>query len=171
MATAQAVRPDETLALEAARGDRRAFEELVRKYAGPIAAFCREIVRDAAEAEDRAQEAFLRAYRGLGTFDPARSFSSWLYRIAQNVCIDALRGRPETAPEARTDRPPLTSDALGRLDDALERLTAKQRLVLHYKYRLGLNAAEIAAQAGLSHEDVRVTLHRAIRALRERMSP
>ena len=170
MAITAALRPDETLALEAARGDRRAFEELVRKYAGPIAAFCRDIVRDAAEAEDRAQEAFLRAYRGLATFDPSRPFSSWLYKIAQNACIDALRARPEPPPAPAPEGRPLGSDALGRLEAALEGLTAKQRMVLHYKYRLGLNAAEIAAQLGITHEDVRVTLHRAIRALRGRMS-
>jgi RNA polymerase sigma-70 factor (ECF subfamily) len=173
MAIVEAVRPDEALAREAARGDRGAFELLVRRHAGPLLAFCRGIVRDGSEAEDRVQEAFVKAYRALSRFDPARPFASWLYKIAQNVCRDALRGRKEASlpPGHPAPRPPLAGDALGRLDDALEVLPAKHRMVLHYKYRLGMNAAEIAAQLGLSHEDVRVTLHRAIRTLRERMSP
>ena len=56
------------------------------------------------------------------------------------------------------------------VDRAMEDLPGKYRAVLHYKYELGFNAAEIAEQLGMSHENVRVCLHRAIRSLRERMS-
>lgn len=165
------VRTDEQLARDAARGRRDAFEALVRKHTGPLLSFCRRLVRDRAEAEDRVQETFLKAYRKISTFDPARSFASWLYKIAQNVCIDALRSGGSLPKSAPGTVPPLAGVDDGRLETAVAALPAKVQAILHYKYRLGFNAAEVAAQLGLSHEDVRVSLHRAIRALREKLSP
>ena len=66
---------------------------------------------------------------------------------------------------------PISSVDTVRLEEAIRELPEKHRIILHHKYRRGLNAAEIAAELGLTHEDVRVCLHRAIRRLRERMNP
>ena len=165
-------RSDEVLAREAARGDGKAFEALVRRHTAPLLAFCRRLTRDAGAAEDAAQEAFIKAYRNLQRFDSSRSFASWITRIAQNVCIDGFRAepaQPARAPE-RMSRPLIRpEDAC--LEKAVAGLSVKQQSVLHYKYRLGLNAAEIARQIGTTHEDVRICLHRAILLLREKLSP
>lgn len=163
-----AVRSDEQLARAAARGDRAAFTALVRRYAAGLAAFCRGLLGDAGRAEDAAQEAFLKVYRALPRFDPERRFAPWLYKIAQNACVDAIRAEREV-PAAGGDAVPLSREDDGRLEEAMSELPPKHQAVLHYKYRLGMNAAEIAEQMGLGHADVRVCLHRAIRFLRGRI--
>lgn len=167
---------DEVLAVRAARGDVAAFEALVRRHAGPLLAFCRRVVGNADEAEDRAQEAFMRVYKALDRFDPTRRFSSWLYRIAQNACVDALRARREwtslddsVEPAARPSAP-LPAELPPGLDDALRALPARQRAVLHLKYALGLDAIEIAERMEMTPGNVRVVLHRAIRTLREQLA-
>ncbi len=166
---------DEALAVRAAAGDHAAFEALVRRHAGPLLAFCRRLLGDATEAEDKVQEAFLRAYRGLDRFDPSRRFSSWLYRIAQNACVDALRARREWAPIEEVDPPggeaqPLGPEASPHVARAVGDLPARQRAVLHLKYALGLDAVEIAERLDMTPGNVRVVLHRAVKLLRERLS-
>ena len=170
MIVTEARRTDEALALMAARGDREAFEELVRLHTPALLSFCRRFSRDRAEAEDRVQETFLKAHRNLSTFDPSRSFVSWLTKIAQNTCLNGIRSRERPLPLSREDHPPISSDDGGQLDGAVAALPEKHRAILHYKYGLDMNAAEIAEQMGLSHSDVRVSLHRAIRTLRERLA-
>lgn len=168
-----AERSDEELAVAAAEGDASAFDALVRKHGEPLLAFCRHVLGDRASAEDQVQEAFIRAHRNLGRFDPTRRFSSWLYKIAQNACMDALRRHKgwepldERVPDR--DREPFGHEHVGALDAALATLPAKYRVILHHKYRLGLNAREIAELLDLTPEDVRISLHRAIKLLRERL--
>lgn len=168
---------DEALAVRAARGDHAAFEALVRRHAGPLLGFCRRLLRDPVEAEDEVQEAFLRAFRGLDRFDPSRRFSSWLYRIAQNACVDALRARREWTPLDAEVEPAdpsapaaLGADASPHLTRVVSDLPARQRAVLHLKYTLGLDALEIAERLDMTPGNVRVVLHRAIKLLRERLS-
>lgn len=166
---------DEALAARAARGDHAAFEALVGRHAGPLLGFCRRLLGDATEAEDKVQEAFMRAFRHLDRFDPSRRFGSWLYRIAQNACVDALRARREWAPIEEVDPPgdaaPLTADASPVLTRAVSDLPARQRAVVHLKYTLGLDALEIAERLDMTPGNVRVVLHRAIKTLREALSP
>lgn len=166
---------DEALAARAARGDHAAFEALVQRHAGPLLAFCRRLLGDATEAEDKVQEAFMRAFRHLDRFDASRRFGSWLYRIAQNACVDALRARREWAPLDEVDPPgraaPLTAEASPALTRAVSELPARQRAVVHLKYTLGLDALEIAERLDMTPGNVRVVLHRAIKTLREALSP
>ncbi len=164
----------EQLALRAAGGDRRAFDALVDRHSAPLYAFCRRLLGDAVEAEDRVQEAFLKAFKNLHRFDPSYRFSSWITKIAQNSCLDALRARkawaplPEQGPAAEAE--PLRLDHADQLEGALNELPGKYRAVLHYKYTLGLNATEIGRQLDMTPQNVRVCLHRAIKSLRARMS-
>ena len=91
------VDPDRTLVDEAAAGDLDAFETLVRRYQTRLVNYALAIVRDTGEAEDVAQETFIRAYRSLGRFRGESSFKTWLYTIATNTARTALerRGRRE----------------------------------------------------------------------------
>lgn len=166
---------DEALALRAARGDAVAFEALVRRHAGPLLAFCRRLVGEA-DAEDRVQEAFLRVWKNLGRFDPSRRFTSWLWRIAQNACVDALRARREwTSLDEELDpadtASPLPAEASPAVSGAVAGLPPRHRAVLHLKYTLGLDALEIAERLDMTPGHVRVVLHRAIKLLRERLTP
>ncbi len=84
----------ETRWLERARqGDEQAFAELVEAYQRPVFNLCYRMLGDAGEAEDAAQESFLRAHRNMRRYDPTRSFSTWLLSIASHYCIDQLRRR------------------------------------------------------------------------------
>ena len=89
---------DETLAIRAREGSPEAFARLVERYERPVFGLIVRLVRDPALAEDLAQEAFLRAWRALASFDPERRFASWLLRIAHNAAIDALR--PSSSPSS-----------------------------------------------------------------------
>lgn len=166
---------DAELADRAAQGDDKAFGKLVGRYGGPLYGFCRRIMGSDDEAEDRTQEAFLRAYQDLERFDPERSFKSWLYRIAQNACIDVLRKRKAWSPLAEEDEAGLTAPPLlrhqdlGDLQEVVRELPGKYQAILHLKYTEGLDANEIADALGMTAGGVRVTLHRAIRVLREKV--
>jgi len=167
---------DEQLAARAADGDRSAFETLVRRHAGALLAYCRRLMQDDAEAEDRVQEAFLKAYAHIDRYSPGRRFGPWLFTIAHHTCIDALRTRKawaplgEADPPAAEDRRPLVRDDLEALEPALAALDPRARAVLHCKYTLGLSAPEIAARLEMTPGNVRVVLHRAIKTLRGRLT-
>jgi RNA polymerase sigma-70 factor (ECF subfamily) len=75
------------------RGDERAFAHLVENYQRAVFNLCYRMLWDAAEAEDAAQETFIRAYTRLASYDPCRKFSTWLLAIASHYCIDRLRQR------------------------------------------------------------------------------
>ena len=77
----------------ARQGDRSAFGRLVEAFQGPVYNLTYRMLGDPEEAEDAAQETFLRAYRKIDTYDPSRKFSTWLLSIASHYCIDRLRRR------------------------------------------------------------------------------
>lgn len=94
VADEQAKNPEEAQWVQQAQqGDRVAFANIVEAYQGPIFNLCYRMLGDRVEAEDAAQEAFIRAFLKLGSYDPARKFSSWLFSIASHYCIDRLRKR------------------------------------------------------------------------------
>lgn len=74
-------------------GDTTQFERIMHKYQRPIFLYCYHMLNNYAEAEDYGQEVFLKAFRHMGRYDPEKSFEAWLYTIAYNQCIDALRKR------------------------------------------------------------------------------
>src|SRR5262245_20916937 len=83
----------ESLALEAQRGSVQAFEELVGRFEGPLFRFLWMRTRDAAAAEDLAQEAFLRAWQRLARYDSRWRFSTWLFTVAERLSVSACRSR------------------------------------------------------------------------------
>ena len=159
-------RADDTLLIrEAQRGNRAAFEELVRQYDQAVLRLALNLTRSEQDAQDIFQEAFLKAYRNLGSFRFECSFYTWVYRIVTNLCLDHLRKkqvRKEEAPVA-VDQQGVEYDRLDRQADdragsnperdlmqrelghkigrALERLTPRERMVFELKHYLGIEAA------------------------------
>lgn len=84
---------DATLVSQAAAGDREAFESLVVRYSSKVFGLCFSLLGNRADAEDASQEAFLKAFRAISTYRDQASFSTWLYRITRNACIDLVRQR------------------------------------------------------------------------------
>ena len=89
----------------AGRGDRAAFLTLVEKYQGPVTNFLHHLVADQGQAEELAQDVFLRVFRAAPRYRPDARFTTWLYRIATNLALNALRGRKR--------RPTVPLDHLG----------------------------------------------------------
>ncbi len=170
-------------------GSADAFGLLVERYQRPVLSLIARMVGDPALAEDLAQEAFVKAYRKLGTFDRRRKLSSWLFKIAHNTTIDHLRrARPETvtleatatdgeeswevlrADEAQEpDRRAERGQLMSRLDAALGRLSPGYREILLLRFREGLAYHEIAEVTGMAMGTVKVKLHRARKRLAAEM--
>jgi RNA polymerase sigma-70 factor (ECF subfamily) len=175
------VKTDARLAVEAREGSEDAFRELVSRYERPLYAFIVRMVRDPTVAEDLAQEALIKVYRALGSYDPERKFSSWLFKIAHNATIDAVRRREPVAEsldagDAADDGPPRQyadpraispekareTSELGRaLDRALGELRPEYREVMLLRFREGLPYEEIAEITGMPLGTVKTFLHRA----------
>ena len=187
---------DVALVREAQTGNRTAFEELVHRYDRDVLRLALNLMRRTEDARDVYQEAFLKVYRNLHRFRFECSFYTWLYRIVTNVCLDHIRrrqARPEDqAPELRaaqqedasTDfferqreqRPTLDPERhlLGeeikkRLASAMERLSARERIVFEMKHYQGLKLRAIGDALGTSEETVKNSLFRATRKLRNEL--
>ncbi|MDO3411774.1 RNA polymerase sigma factor [Saccharibacillus sp. CPCC 101409] len=83
----------EPILVRVRQGDKEAYARIIERFQRPIFLYGYYMLRSRQEAEDAAQETFLKAYRSIGQFTPTHSFSAWLYKIAKNVCLDELRKR------------------------------------------------------------------------------
>jgi len=182
-------RTDEQLAAAASRGSEEAFGELVSRYERPLYGLVLRIVRRPDVAEDVAQEAFVKAWKALGRFDPTRKFSSWLFKIGHNAALDALRRRGEEplsldAPVADdAPAPQLPADekaespeeratfrAAGRaLEAAIAELRPQYREILLLRFAEGLAYDEIADVMELPLGTVKVHIFRARKELSRKM--
>jgi RNA polymerase sigma-70 factor (ECF subfamily) len=161
------------------RGDPTAFEEVVRRTYRQVYTQALRLVGDRQEAEDVAQDAFLRAFRGLRGFRGDAQFETWLYRIVANAAMSHLRRRKrfgelladdgerspvlDPAAPVRVAEEAVDRDALVR---ALEALPASLRTVVVLKDVYGLSCQEIGEHIGISEGAVKVRLHRARRRLK-----
>ncbi len=164
--------------MEAARrGEAGAFEELVERTHRRVYTLAYRLVGDPHEAEDVAQEAYLRAYRSLRGFRGESRFETWLYRITTNTAMSHLRRRGRFGdvlaegddrlvrePEARTPDEVVARDEVER---ALAVLPAGQRTVVLLKDVYGFSCQEIGEEIGISEGAVKVRLHRARKRLKE----
>jgi RNA polymerase sigma-70 factor (ECF subfamily) len=164
------------------QGDREAYRELVRRYERPVYTLCLRTLGNAQDAEDCAQNTFLKAYSALDQFRPGKSFRSWIYRIAINGCIDARR-RAQVRPQGHFEEPEpgfeiadanpgprevaslqelreLVKEALNTLEDAY-------RLPLMLFYQEGLECSEIAGMLRLNIGTVKTRMRRGRLLLRE----
>ncbi len=191
--------PDEDRRLvdRAKGGDVRAFEALVRRYERWVFTLALRMVGDRADAEDMAQEVFLKAYRGLPGFRGGSRFSTWLYAIASHHCLNHLASRdvrsrragrvdgpagargeiPTPAIDCVADESPGPDAALERGDlrrliqGALACLTEEHRIVVILRDIQGMSYEEIAENLGVELGTVRSRLHRARTELKARLAP
>ena len=157
-------------------GDRDCARLLVDQHLGRILNYAYRMLGDAAEAEDVAQETFLRLWRTLDTWRDEAPLIHWLQRVAYNLCIDRLRRRRpvslETAPEP-LDPSEGPAGMLHRLEladavaNAIGRLPERQRAAVVFVHQEGLSNIETAALMGISVEAVESLLARGRRSLRK----
>jgi RNA polymerase sigma-70 factor (ECF subfamily) len=167
---------EDALVREAALGDLRAFEALYRMHGRRLQALCRRLLGDAAQAEDCVQEAFVKAWKNLASFDGRARFSTRLHQIAVRVALDEKR-RQSRRPQLvvltlREPGAPPPGDGLGvELERALATLpeAARHVVVLHDVY--GYEHAEIAKMTGTTEGGSRSQLHRARLQLRKALAP
>ncbi len=181
---------DSLLVREAQRGNRAAFEELVRHYDQAVLRLAMHLTGSEHEAQDIYQEAFLKAYKSVGNFRFECSFYTWIYRIVTNLCLDHLRKR-----QVRKEDAPVATDASGepydvidrvpdgrsganperdlmrrelgnRISRALQRLTPRERMVFELKHYHGLKLRTVGEVLNTTEETAKNTLFRATQKLR-----
>jgi RNA polymerase sigma-70 factor (ECF subfamily) len=150
-------------------GERTAFDELVRRHQRSILLLGHRILRSTEDARDVAQRAFVQAYRQLGRFRGESSFRTWLYRIAANLALDALRKRGREArlalvPDEREGRDPFSEHRLRR---AVEELPDRQRLVVELRAFEELSFREIGELVGSTEDAAKMNFHHALKRLRQ----
>jgi len=170
------VEDQELLWLEQARrGDQAAFSRLVGVYQRPVYNLCYRVLGNAPEAEDAAQETFVRMYTKLHTYQPERKLSSWVLSIASHYCIDCLRRRrgqwvsldeePIATMLPSHNRGPEESALRQESRDEVQRLVdtlpPAYRVPLILRYWYDLSYVEIAEAMGLTLQAVKSRLHRA----------
>lgn len=178
--------PDEQLAALSQQGQSQALEFLVARHLKGVYFFCVGFLKDEAEAEDAAQEVFVKAWKNLGKFDRSRKFKPWLYAVAKNTCLDFLKKKrslafsdlgasaaqesflsglvdPLPLPEALLD----SSFSSGELQAAISKVPGKQAEVLRLRHGNDMSFPEISARLDQPLNTVKSRYRRAISALRE----
>jgi RNA polymerase sigma-70 factor (ECF subfamily) len=183
-------RSDEATLIRAAQsGDSDAFEQLVRAYDQNVLRMALNLLHSQEDARDIYQEAFLRVYKNLPKFRFDCAFSTWLYRIVANLCLDQIRKRnvrkEESAAvetgsgeldrfqflrEQRADVDPqrqlMSSEVNARVRDVLERLTPRERLVFEMRHFQGMRLRAIGEALGVTEEAAKNCLFRATQKMR-----
>jgi RNA polymerase sigma-70 factor (ECF subfamily) len=172
--------PDEDLVRRVGRGDPAAIQAMVARKLPRMLALAQRMLGDAAEAEDVAQEAMLRAWRNAPRWVPGKAkFDTWLHRVALNLCYDRLRRKREIAtdspPERRDDGPApdrglLAADAGAAVNAALAALPDRQREAIVLCHYQELSNIEAAALMKVSVEALESLLSRGRRALRQALA-
>ena len=177
---------DIMLAVKSQKGDREAFGTLVENFQKRIYSFCYQFFRDRDIATEMTQETFLRAYRYINKYDPKKKFSTWLYSIAKNICIDEKRKMDRSRAVSIDDANPasiLSSQQSQHLKDpsqismqvedrmllekAITQLPEKYRAAIILCYFQELSYQEIAEVLGLNLNLVKVRIFRAKKQLLE----
>jgi RNA polymerase sigma-70 factor (ECF subfamily) len=172
-------------------GDEKAYRELVERYQAQIHALAMRMVRRTEDAQDLTQETFVRMFRALDRYDPARPFAAWLYTIATRLCIDHIRrNRAKLMPLVRReigsdeeqtieleDPGPRPDDLAARSEEEqrtaalVDSLPPHYRIVVVLRHQQDLSYEEIAEALHLPLGTVKARIHRARALLKERMTP
>jgi RNA polymerase sigma-70 factor (ECF subfamily) len=174
METDRAVEQDERLAARAANGDRAAFETLVARHRQAVYRLCWSATGNPADADDAAQETFVRLFRSLSSYDASRPFAPWLRRIAWNTSLSLRRDGQAGVPRVSEEEVPEIADPSPgpeeaaqrrqeseRVEGALAGLPPELRAVLVLRAVEGLSYAEIAESTGVPAGTVMSRLSRA----------
>jgi RNA polymerase sigma-70 factor (ECF subfamily) len=179
----------DSLIRAAQRGDQDAFEQLVRAHDQGVLRLAMNLLRSPEDARDVYQEAFLRVYRNLPSFRFECSFHTWLYRIVTNICLDQLRKRQvrkeesavmetldgpvdrmeafeEEAAHANPERTFRNRQLQRRIENALQDLTPRERMVFELRHYQGLRLRNIGEVLGTTEEAAKNCLFRATRKMR-----
>jgi RNA polymerase sigma-70 factor (ECF subfamily) len=186
--------PEIELIRAAQAGSRTAFDALVRQYENQVLRLALHLTGSEHDAEDIYQEAFLKAYRYIGNFRFECSFYTWIYRIVTNLCLDQLRRRKtrredqavildhsgdeiDILASVSDDRAfsnparELDRKLLGiRIQDALSKLTPRERMVFELKHYQGLRLRTIGEMLSTTEETAKNTLFRATKKLRSQLA-
>jgi len=178
--TDRAPDPDAELVIAAGRGEAAAVRSLVTRKLGRILALAHRMLGDAGEAEDVAQETFVKAWKAAAHWRPGKArFDTWLHRVALNLCYDRLRRRRETpvaCPPERADDGPgpeaslFAKDIARRVDARLMALPPRQREAIVLCHYQELGNIEAAAAMGLGVEALESLLARGRRTLRAQLA-
>lgn len=173
--------PDGELVARVANGDRTAARAIMARHLPKILNLGRRMLGDAAEAEDVAQDVFMRVWTHAARWQPGKAkFETWLHRVAMNLCYDRLRKRPasniDDMPEMADDTPNpavrlFEMQLAGAVNAALQQLPDRQReavVLCHYQGLSNIDAADIM---GVSVEAMESLLSRARRALKKALKP
>jgi RNA polymerase sigma-70 factor (ECF subfamily) len=181
---------DDGLIREAQRGDRAAFERLVRQYDQAVLRLALRLTGSEQDAQDIYQEAFLKAYRNLAGFRFECSFYTWIYRIVTNLCLDHMRKRKvrkeddpvsvgddgsefnlldqvtDDRASANPEHDLLRRELGHKIGTALKRLTPRERMVFELRHYQGLRLRTIGEMLHTTEETAKNTLFRATQKLR-----
>jgi RNA polymerase sigma-70 factor, ECF subfamily len=185
-----AIDSDLELMLRVRQGDAESFDELLRRYRTPLVKYFCRMVRDQALAEDLAQEAFLRVYKARDRYQPDARFTTWLYRIATNLALNAIRDGKEMQrpsengsseegdrhweladPKASIEQQMIVTDRQRLIYEAIAALPENQRAaVILHKYQ-EVDYRHISKILKVSESAVKSLLFRAYETLRARLEP
>jgi RNA polymerase sigma-70 factor, ECF subfamily len=185
--------PDAVLMLRVKRGDRAAFTELVEKYKQPVMNLVYRTLHDEAEAEDLAQNVFLQVYKSAKRYESRAKFSTWLFTIARNLCLNEIRRRSrhpaDSIEESHAEHedqprqqfedkgsaaPPeklLHGELAQKIDEALAELPENQRTAILLCRQEELSYEEIARVLGCSLSATKSLIHRGRETLKEKLKP
>ncbi len=186
--------PDAALMLRVKQGDTRAFAELVDKYKQPVMNLAYRMLRDATEAEDLAQMVFVQVFKSAARYKVSSKFSTWLFTITRNLCLNEIRRRwapangvhgcPRTrnrrtsrCTSSRTSRPVSPPERLlhGELEEKIEQALAElpenQRLAILLCRQEELSYEEIARVLGCSVSATKSVIHRGRETLKQKLKP
>ncbi|WP_019122625.1 RNA polymerase sigma factor [Brevibacillus massiliensis] len=171
---------DKDLVRRVLTGDTQAYSQIIARYKQKIFALMYRMSGHPQDAQDLAQEVFIKAFYRLPQYSGEKKFSAWLYRIATNHCIDELRKKKQSATvpldsvNARTETTPesiyLKKEQRDRLEEHIEKLPENYRIIFLLRHTQQLSYQEIAEILDISTNTVQVRLFRARQKLRERMA-
>jgi RNA polymerase sigma-70 factor, ECF subfamily len=184
---------DAALMLRVKRGDRAAFTELVEKYKQPVMNFVYRSLRDETEAEDLAQNVFVQVWKSRSRYVRTAKFSTWLFTIARNLCLNEIRRRSRHPAESLEETPPENEDQPSRqyedkkvflptenvlhgelarkIDEALAELPENQRSAILLCRQDELSYEEIAEVLDCSLSATKSLIHRGRETLKEKLKP